>query len=307
MKRFFFYFFLFFLSSCATLIEGTRQRVTVNSDPQGADVYINGNKHYQQTPFTLDIPKKETFNGKHSYNYLFKKDAYFNNEFNDKSRISPLAIGGFFVFSLFNLWDWHSGAAYKYSSNVFVTLVPQPYTDKTAETNLINAKKTEPSFTTLTFDENSSYSYFSSDSINYFNRWIYMNKGQKIVGVAIVTKNSANESKNVDISKTHLTGNNTLYPVLGVGTQDFQNRDIYYLDYIADSHPHPELKYKTAGYYHMKDEKSGEYTISVFSGSSFFHILKVPCSVMLLFIVPEDAKKFELENFCDQNLAIELK
>jgi PEGA domain len=50
--------FVFLISSCATLFKGTRQEVSFNSNPQKAEVWVNGAK-LGETPVSLKLESKK--------------------------------------------------------------------------------------------------------------------------------------------------------------------------------------------------------------------------------------------------------
>jgi hypothetical protein len=60
---------LFVLSSCATLFKGTSEEVRFGSEPQKAEVWINGTK-MGETPLTLKLESKKT------YDIEFKKEGF---------------------------------------------------------------------------------------------------------------------------------------------------------------------------------------------------------------------------------------
>ena len=60
----------FSMVNCATVFSGTSQTVAVNSDPQGADVKINGIMR-GQTPLSLKLNKKQA-----PYYVTISKDGY---------------------------------------------------------------------------------------------------------------------------------------------------------------------------------------------------------------------------------------
>lgn len=62
-------YLIFYFSSCATLFKGTSKEVNFNSDPQRAEVYINGVK-LGTTPVTLKLEENKT------YTIEFKKEGY---------------------------------------------------------------------------------------------------------------------------------------------------------------------------------------------------------------------------------------
>jgi hypothetical protein len=58
-----------FAPGCATLFGSTKAQVYTSSDPNGADVYVNGVR-MGTTPFTLNLAKNQ------EYMLEFKKDGY---------------------------------------------------------------------------------------------------------------------------------------------------------------------------------------------------------------------------------------
>jgi len=66
---------ILYLSSCATIFKGTTEEVNVNSDPQRAQIFIDG-KLMGETPITLKMESKKT------YLIEFKKEGYKTKTFN---------------------------------------------------------------------------------------------------------------------------------------------------------------------------------------------------------------------------------
>jgi len=60
---------VFFLSSCATLFKGTNDEVRFGSEPQKAEVWVNGAK-MGETPLSLKLESKKT------YQIEFRKEGY---------------------------------------------------------------------------------------------------------------------------------------------------------------------------------------------------------------------------------------
>jgi len=60
---------LAFLMGCATLFKGTNEEISINSDPQRAQVFINGDL-YGETPISVELESKKT------YMIEFKKEGY---------------------------------------------------------------------------------------------------------------------------------------------------------------------------------------------------------------------------------------
>lgn len=81
---------LFFLGSCVTIFYGKRQKISVNSQPTGAKVYINGEDTKQITPCTIKVNRRQPktqFNNKNELNYVLKKDNFYDGEYRDVSNI----------------------------------------------------------------------------------------------------------------------------------------------------------------------------------------------------------------------------
>ncbi|MFC2164019.1 PEGA domain-containing protein [Acidobacteriota bacterium] len=66
---------ILFLSNCATLFKGTSEEVNFNSDPQAADVYVNG-QNLGKTPVALKLKVNKT------YAIEFRKDGYKSMSYN---------------------------------------------------------------------------------------------------------------------------------------------------------------------------------------------------------------------------------
>lgn len=61
--------FLVSMSGCALIFTGGKAKMTAQSDPEGAEVIING-QSYGKTPVKFKLKTKE------DYNIVFKKDGY---------------------------------------------------------------------------------------------------------------------------------------------------------------------------------------------------------------------------------------
>jgi len=61
--------FIFLLSGCATLFKGTSEEVRFGSEPQKAEVWVNGAK-MGETPISLKLESKKT------YQIEFRKEGY---------------------------------------------------------------------------------------------------------------------------------------------------------------------------------------------------------------------------------------
>ncbi|MDD2564440.1 MAG: caspase family protein [Salinivirgaceae bacterium] len=76
------------ISSCATLIYGVKQSVAIQSDPPGANVFINGKDQNKTTPCIVKIkrrqPRNENFD--REITYELKKEDYNSVEIKDEGR-----------------------------------------------------------------------------------------------------------------------------------------------------------------------------------------------------------------------------
>lgn len=105
-----FLFIASFLSGCASIFHGTKQSVTFDSAPQGAEVFIDGTSR-GKTPLTVKL-------GKNDYEtVMIKKDGY-------DTIVRPLetsydAIALLNIFWDLSTTDFLTGAAYEYEPNSY--------------------------------------------------------------------------------------------------------------------------------------------------------------------------------------------
>ena len=117
----------FVFSSCATLFLGTEQKVTLNSEPQGADVYVNGNSINKQTPCDIKIPKKNpesSFNKKNEVVYTLKKEGYSDIEYRNISKVNGLIYLDYFFYIIPGLVDNGTKAHRIYEKEIALNLKP---------------------------------------------------------------------------------------------------------------------------------------------------------------------------------------
>ena len=105
-----FLIFVTLLTGCATVIRGSSQPVTFNSEPEGAQVIINGNLR-GRTPMTVNLKKNEF------KNVMFKKQGY-------ETKIVPLTTSYDSIAILNVFWDSSTtdlatGNAYEYSPDIY--------------------------------------------------------------------------------------------------------------------------------------------------------------------------------------------
>ena len=132
-KNFIIIFFLasiigLLFNSCATIINGTTQTVGLNSYPQGAEVFVNGESAKQITPCNIEIKRKvkeSRFNKRNEYNYVFRKDGYKEVKVQDYRKINGVIWANCLTsaFAIFTFpTDFITGAAYKYNKQIDVEL-----------------------------------------------------------------------------------------------------------------------------------------------------------------------------------------
>lgn len=97
-----------FVSACATLVSGTKQVITINSNVVGAEVYMDG-LLIGKTPFMGEVPKgKKTL--------LIKKDGYKDYNASLSTSLEPMFWGNIIIGgTLGSITDFASGAAYAYA------------------------------------------------------------------------------------------------------------------------------------------------------------------------------------------------
>ena len=97
-----------FLSSCATIVYTPYQKVTVNSDPQGANIFINGIDTKKTTPSEITVKRKQiptNINGKNELVYTLKKENYPDAVFRDKSKSNFLTVIDWYMIAVPGLID----------------------------------------------------------------------------------------------------------------------------------------------------------------------------------------------------------
>ncbi|MCR5063912.1 MAG: PEGA domain-containing protein [Treponema sp.] len=105
--------FVLMLSGCATIISGSTQDLTFESNPEGAKIYLDG-KLMGVTPFTVSLHRnkyKKIRVEKEGYE-TFERDL--NKKFNCVSLLNVL-LGGF----LGSTTDGVSGAMFNYEDNSY--------------------------------------------------------------------------------------------------------------------------------------------------------------------------------------------
>lgn len=116
-------------SGCATIIDGTSQVVTFNSQPTGAKILING-AQVGVTPLSTQLQRSKTTI------VLAKKDGYDDQQIAMQTKFNAYFFGNFISGGLIgSTIDYASDAIVEYSPNTYyVTLTPVKITGLDEET-----------------------------------------------------------------------------------------------------------------------------------------------------------------------------
>lgn len=100
-------------SACATIVDGTSQPVTINSEPNRAKVFING-AQVGVTPITIHVKRSKTTV------VMAKKDGYEEQQFPLQTKMNPYFWGNFITGGpLGTTIDYASDAMVEYSPNMY--------------------------------------------------------------------------------------------------------------------------------------------------------------------------------------------
>jgi len=163
----------FLLSSCATILSGSKQDIRLTSTPSEAKVLVNGQDKGLITPCMVTLKRKvkpSAHNSKNEYRFLFTKKGYANFEVIDYRKINPKVYANIFTW-LFVIFaaptDFITGAAYKYNDNVYANL-QQLYIENQniSKNNLTKEQdKTPPSIKVLSPDLDRGFKQIVQDEI----------------------------------------------------------------------------------------------------------------------------------------------
>ncbi len=118
-----------FISSCATILTGTKQNIIITSNPPNASVELNG-KVVGTTPLDLKL-KKSLFK---TQIIRLQKDNYYNEIFEITKKLQPLTLLNFFYTGLPLLIDMATGSCIRYDYLYSKTLSPNPTENKNENT-----------------------------------------------------------------------------------------------------------------------------------------------------------------------------
>ena len=198
------------LNSCATMFFGTSQKVSINSTPSGADVYINGLTTNKQTPCEVSIKRKAKpteNNGKNQYNYVLKKEGYEDYSVTDNAKFNYVSLLDIYWLGLPYIVDGPDGAIWKYQKIQNVNLLIS---------NKNTKNKNPASRTTDNVSSNPTASNKKSQNNNARSR---------------TTENeSSNSTAANSIVKNQKISNVGKFYALIIGNNDYQDPEIPSLD-----------------------------------------------------------------------------
>lgn len=102
---------LVFPTGCASVLKGTSQTLTFTSEPEGAQVFIDG-KEFGETPLSVKLPKNKFSN------VLFKKEGYQSRQAVIEKRFDGLMIMSIIFWDL-GTTDLLTGAIFEYSPDSY--------------------------------------------------------------------------------------------------------------------------------------------------------------------------------------------
>ncbi|WP_114417291.1 PEGA domain-containing protein [Marinospirillum perlucidum] len=101
------------LSACATILGGSQEKVTFNSTPTGAEIYING-EYRGATPLTINLEKKV-------YTVEVKKEGYITQEIRTTTGLNPVITGNVVTGGVpGTVTDVVTTAAFKFDQNQWI-------------------------------------------------------------------------------------------------------------------------------------------------------------------------------------------
>lgn len=130
-----------YLSSCATIFRGSMQKISFNSEPPGAEIFVNGISTGKVTPDIVNVKRKNragTYrnNIKHQVFYDLKKEGYFDYVTQDLGKFDMGSYIAFYVnfytLGIGHIIDATSGAFWVYTPYVFGQLYPKKETNQSS-------------------------------------------------------------------------------------------------------------------------------------------------------------------------------
>lgn len=117
-------------SSCAAIISGSQQNIRVKTEPKGAQVFINGQNTYKQTPCKVKVKRRQKrplkFRQENKIEIPVKKEGFEDSRLIVGSSFNVVSAPSIFFAGVPFLVDLMVGAHLKYPKNNFLALEPLP-------------------------------------------------------------------------------------------------------------------------------------------------------------------------------------
>lgn len=185
--------FALVIAGCASIVTGTEQSLTFNSEPDGATVIVAG-KTLGKTPLTVKVPKDKNMS------LTFEKEGY--KPFT--TQLSTTLQGWFWgniVFGglLGSTTDGISGAMHQYSPDqYFVTLVPdKPY----GVADATKSRRIKELFVAFGSDIRAQLATGDGEVLNQVVSLLDPNPSSKAMVVGVLTKFAAGTTDDLELAK----------------------------------------------------------------------------------------------------------
>lgn len=181
------------IAGCATIITGTDQSMTFNSEPEGATVIVAG-KTLGKTPITVQVPKDKNMS------LTFEKEGYksFTTQLSTTLQgwfWGYIVIGGF----LGSTTDGISGAMHQYSPDqYFVTLASdKPY----GVADVTSSRRIKELFVAFGSDIRAQLVAGDGETLNQVINLLDSNPASKQMVVGVLRKFAAETADDLELAK----------------------------------------------------------------------------------------------------------
>mgnify|MGYP001270172997 CR=1 FL=1 len=181
------------IAGCATIITGTDQSMTFNSEPEGATVIVAG-KTLGKTPITVQVPKDKNMS------LTFEKEGYksFTTQLSTTLQgwfWGNIVIGGF----LGSTTDGISGAMHQYSPDqYFVTLASdKPY----GVADVTSSRRIKELFVAFGSDIRAQLVAGDGETLNQVINLLDSNPASKQMVVGVLRKFAAETADDLELAK----------------------------------------------------------------------------------------------------------
>ena len=123
-------------TGCATIVSGTKQELSFKSNPEGAEVIVNGTS-VGVTPLTVKVKRKQ------GTQIVVRKDGFQEQSFVLKHSMEPWFWGNILIGGLFgSTTDFASGATVEYEQDQYYTTL-EPVAAESAESTMDTSETPE--------------------------------------------------------------------------------------------------------------------------------------------------------------------